>query len=150
MFTLQHSLRKHTLARSRRQRKRTSQSKHQQPWYMLLAAKMIGCLPLWCWWQAEWSQPSSLWQVPGNQWQFAVVENKFNKRLNTYRLMIYPEWEPGDNDNHHGGQVDGDDVEGDLPDKQKLHLETTVLSSGRLDIAVLIASVTQNKSSRQT
>ena len=64
--------------------------------------------------------------------------------------MIYPKWEPGDNNNHHGGQVDGDDVEGDFPDKQELHLETTVLSSGRLDIAVLIASVTQNKSSRQT
>ena len=68
----------------------------------------------------------------------------------TYRLVIYPEGEPGDNDDHHGGQVDGDDVEGDLPDEQELHLEATVLSSGRLDVAVLIASIAQDKSSRQT
>ena len=68
----------------------------------------------------------------------------------TYRLVIYPEGEPRDNDDHHGGQVDGDDVEGDLPDEQELHLEATVLSSGRLDVAVLIASIAQDKSSRQT
>lgn len=62
-------------------------------------------------------------------------------------LVVYPEWEPGHDDDHHGGQVDGDDVVGHLPGEQQVDLQTTVLPSGGLDITILIASVCQNESS---
>ena len=41
--------------------------------------------------------------------------------------MINPEWEPGDDDDHEGGEVDGDDVVADLPVEQEVYLQTTVL-----------------------
>ena len=43
--------------------------------------------------------------------------------------MVNPEGEPGDNDDHHGGQVDGDDVERELSRKQKVNLTKIVLRS---------------------
>ena len=43
--------------------------------------------------------------------------------------MINPEWEPGHDDDHQSGEVDGDDVVADLPGEQKVHLQATVLPS---------------------
>ena len=43
--------------------------------------------------------------------------------------MVNPEGEPGDNHDHHGGQVDGDDVERELSRKQKVNLTKIVLRS---------------------
>ena len=43
--------------------------------------------------------------------------------------MVNPEGEPGDNHDHHSGQVDGDDVERELPRKQKVNLTKIVLRS---------------------
>ena len=49
-----------------------------------------------------------------------------------YRLVINPEREPGDDDDHHGGEVDRDDVEGELPGKQEVHLHTEDTGCGTL------------------
>ena len=43
--------------------------------------------------------------------------------------MINPEWEPGHDDDHQSGEVDGDDVVADLPGEQKVHLQAAVLPS---------------------
>ena len=40
----------------------------------------------------------------------------------SHRLVVNPERKPGDNHDHHGGQVDRDDVEGYLPGKQQVNL----------------------------
>ena len=39
-----------------------------------------------------------------------------------YRLVINPEREPGDNDDHAAGKVDADDVEGELPVDVGVHV----------------------------
>ena len=35
-----------------------------------------------------------------------------------HRLVVDPEGEPGHEDNHGSGQVDGDDVEGEFPGEE--------------------------------
>ena len=64
--------------------------------------------------------------------------------------MINPEWEPWHDDNHHGGQVDGDDVETDLPGEQELYLEAAVLPGAGGHVTVTVASVAQDEATRQT
>ena len=47
--------------------------------------------------------------------------------LLTDRFVIDPEGEPGDDDDHESGEVDGDDVVAHLPGEQEVHLEAAVL-----------------------
>ena len=49
----------------------------------------------------------------------------YNK-IDTNRLVVKPEGEPGDQDDHESGDVDGEDVEGELPGKHQVHLEAAV------------------------
>ena len=49
--------------------------------------------------------------------------------LTTNRFVINPEWEPGHDDDHQSGEVDGDDVVADLPGEEKVHLQAAVLPS---------------------
>ena len=37
--------------------------------------------------------------------------------------MVQPEGEPGDDDDHEAGDVDGDQVEGQLPGKRQVNLD---------------------------
>ena len=49
--------------------------------------------------------------------------------LKTLRnLGVNPEGEPGDNDEHAGGDVDGEHVVGELPLQGQLHQQTAVLA----------------------
>ena len=58
-----------------------------------------------------------------------------------YRLVINPEREPGDDDDHHGGEVDRDDVEGELPGEHEVHPEAGVLPGGSSHVAILVGVV---------
>ena len=49
-------------------------------------------------------------------------------RIDTNCLIAKPEGKPGDQDDHEAGDVDGEDVEGELPGKHQVHLETAVFS----------------------
>ena len=51
--------------------------------------------------------------------------------------MVNPEGEPGDDDDHHGGEVDRDDVEGELPGKQEVHLHNRVVTEALRSFTVL-------------
>ena len=50
--------------------------------------------------------------------------------------MVNPEREPGDDDDHHGGEVDRDDVEGELPGKQEVHLHNRAVTETSRSITV--------------
>ena len=65
-----------------------------------------------------------------------------------YRFVINPEGEPRHNDYHEGREVDGDDVEGDLPGEQQIHLQAAVLPCSSLDITVLVPRGSKDESSR--
>ena len=43
-----------------------------------------------------------------------------------HRLVVQPEGEPGDEDDHEAGDVDGEDVEGELPGEHQVHLQAAV------------------------
>ncbi len=45
-----------------------------------------------------------------------------------YRIMVQPEGHPGDHDDHQGGDVDGDDVVGDLALESHVHSQTAVFA----------------------
>ena len=51
-------------------------------------------------------------------------------------LGVQPEVDPGDDDEHAAGHVDGDEVVGELPLEDQVHRETAVLPSVGLDVAV--------------
>ena len=42
-------------------------------------------------------------------------------------VLVQPEGDPGDDDQHAAGDVDGDEIVGELPLEDELHLETAVL-----------------------
>ena len=46
--------------------------------------------------------------------------------IDTNRLIVKPEGEPRNQDDHEAGDVDGEDVEGELPGKHQVHLEAAV------------------------
>ena len=50
--------------------------------------------------------------------------------------MIQPEGEPGDDDNHEAGDVDGDQVEGQLPGKCQVNLETKGEKFKKFDLKI--------------
>ena len=58
-----------------------------------------------------------------------------------YRFVVKPEREPGDDHDHEAGDVDGDDVEGELPGEHKVHPEAGVLPSSRGHVAILVGVV---------
>ena len=68
----------------------------------------------------------------------------------TYSFVIQPEGKPRHDHNHEAGNVDGDDIEGELPGKDKVHPETAVGPSGGGDVASLIGRVRHLEAPRQT
>ena len=65
------------------------------------------------------------------------------------RLVVDPEGEPGDDDDHDAGDVHGDQEVGQLPGEHQVHLEAAVLPGGRLDIAVVLTRPAQLEPARQ-
>ena len=53
-----------------------------------------------------------------------------------YRFVVQPEGEPGDDHNHEAGDVDGDDVEAELPREHQVHPQTRVRARRRDHVAV--------------
>ena len=51
-------------------------------------------------------------------------------------VLVQPEGDPGDNDQHAAGDVDGDEIVGELPLEDQLHLEAAVLPGVGDHIAV--------------
>ena len=68
----------------------------------------------------------------------------------TYSFVIEPEGEPRHDDNHEAGNVDGDDVEGELPGEDQVHPETAVGPGGRGDVAPLVGGVGHLEAPRET
>ena len=64
--------------------------------------------------------------------------------------MVYPECEPGHDDDHHAGQVHGDHVVGELSGEHQLDLETAVLPGGGLHVTVVLPGGRQLEPARQT
>ena len=58
-----------------------------------------------------------------------------------YRFIVQPEGEPGDDHDHEAGDVDGDDVEGELAGEHEVHPEAGVLPGGRGHVAILVGVV---------
>ena len=53
-----------------------------------------------------------------------------------YRFVVQPEGEPGDDHYHEAGDVDGDDVEAELPREHQVHPQTRVRARRRDHVAV--------------
>ena len=56
--------------------------------------------------------------------------------MRCYRFVVEPEGEPGDDHNHEAGDVDGDDVEAELPREHQVHPQTRVRARRRDHVAV--------------
>ena len=81
---------------------------------------------------------------------FSSTHNCIIGNIVTHRLVVQPEGEPGDNHDHEAGDIDGDNVEGELSGKDQVYSETTVFSSCGGHIAVLVGVIGHLESSRQT
>ena len=66
-----------------------------------------------------------------------------------YRFIVEPEWEPGDDHDHEAGDVDGDDVEWELPGEYEVNSEAGILPGGRGYVAVLVGVVRHLEASGQ-
>ena len=54
------------------------------------------------------------------------------------RVVVEPERDPRDADDHEGGDVDGHDVVGELPLQRHLHAQAAVVAGRRLHVAVVL------------
>ena len=52
----------------------------------------------------------------------------------TYRLVVKPEGHPRDHDDHERGDVDGDDVVGQLPFERHVHSQATVVPYNTISV----------------
>ncbi len=63
--------------------------------------------------------------------------------------MVQPEGHPGYHDDEEGGDVDGDDVVGDLPPESHVHGEAAIGAGGGGHVAVAVLEAVQLEAARQ-
>ena len=83
-------------------------------------------------------------------WWWVVCREQVACQHFTYSFVVEPEGEPGDDHNHEAGNVDGDDVEGELPGEHQVHPQAAVGPGGRGDVAPLVGGVRHLEASRKT
>ncbi len=80
----------------------------------------------------------------GGEQNGAVISDVKTSVLNkTHRFVVQPEGHPGYHDNEEGGDVDGDDVVGDLPPESHVHGEAAVGAGGGGHVAVAVLEAVQ-------
>ena len=90
-----------------------------------------------------WQEPTK-WKVESETYE--VESGKYF----TYSFVIQPEGKPRHDHNHEAGNVDGDNIEGELPGEDQIHPETAVGPGGGGDIASLVGGVRHLEPPRQT
>ena len=105
-------------------------------------------------WSAGWSPPATPWQQGYSTWKYlettpssaftdwfgqniVYLDVKIETPPGRDGVLVQPEADPGDDDEHAAGHVDRDQVVGELPLEDQLHLEAAVLACNSRDEVVI-------------